>query len=624
MLAAACGTANTAEVESLATGGPVGTPSLCDYPMALGTPDHVGRACPTLHGLRVAAVLPQYANAADSVAANGFVQSNEGPTLTMGDFVAVPTHAGTDAAFHVGDTWGIDLWKWSPSVLAPGATLQHVAAGATSWLAVDTAVRSIGFTTNGYVQALMPAFANGRLYLPQASGRIAKIDPTTGATLSTIDPFSATPFSGDTRLTTAGGLTVAPGGTIYYTATAWPLGTPAPFGADPRGSWLVRIAPDDSTTIVPWVEIASAAIGVTQRNDFCLWPFTTGGTPDATGPDSEPPQFHCGFQRPVLNAAPTIRRDGQLILFSGGNNNIWEQYLIRVDAATLAPVGATALREHFHDACGVRIPLTGSGDFGDACDVITAGGTTHLGFDPEFNRPGSLRAGDLDSNNAFCLPDGSCGVGGYDGGFAFGGDYDARGAIDKIGFDGTLAATNEEFGWDVTPTVWAHDGIVTLVQDRDLFSDLDMQVARYSSTFELESKSNVPIDFNATAIEFLDQNSPVDTDGHSYGYNANGHFYQFGADGQMTDLVALIDPATGAPCAMDAVSGFMARDRAGRVYVPACGNVYVIESSGATSGRPDLGLAARVAAPTAAQRASSIRKMASVARAHDVVPPLPQ
>lgn len=618
--ASACG-ATTSELDSDSTGGPVGAPpavseSRCDWSQALGTSDHVGRACQPLHGLHVVAVLPQAPDAAEVNRTAGFLQDNLGSVVTSGDFVAVPMHHGGDQFNRANDTWSVDLWRWNPSVTAAGAKLEHVAEVPSSWKAVDSVVGS--GPTNLYVQMFGAAFRGGILYVPQAAGRIQRVNPATGAALATIDPFAGGAFSGDARLIGSGGITVAPTGAIYYTAMAWPAAG-APRGSDPRGSWLVRIGTDNSSRIATWLSLTPASLGVPQRNDGCNWPFGTLGGGDATGPDSAPPVAGCGFQKPVINVAPTIRpTDGHVILHSVGNNNIWSEWIVEADPVTLAPIRAIPLRERMHQGCGVRIPLV-SDEFGDECDVITAHGTTHLGFDPEFNLPVSLRAGDIDSNQPFCLSNGDCGTGGYDGGFAFGGNYDARGALLLFDPAGNLAATNEEFGWDVTPSAWVHDGVTTLVQDRDLFSDLDLQVGRYSATFELQAKSSVPIDFDALAVEWIDVNTPVDVDGHSYGVNANGHLYQFGPDGQASEVLALIDPATGAPVAMDGLAGFLARDGASRVYAPIGGRVYVVEGGAAQNDQRIAPSMPR--ALTAALRASAAAKAAARANVPTPVPP---
>lgn len=601
--------------EQEADSGPVAAPtavgeSNCDYPQTFGGTTHTGKLCQSLHGLQVLSTLRQDPTAKATNAFDGFLQIHEGAPLTSGNFLAFATHIAGNLANPDDrslDVAGVDLWRWVPSVTAVDAQLVHVAAIPSTWQSVDGAVASFGFVTNGYMQQTPLAFSRGALYVPMASARFAKVNPSTGSTLSTIDPFAGTPFSGDPQLTTAGGLTVAADGTLYYTAVAWPTGDVF-LGEDFRGAWLVRISPDGTSRIVPWTQIATSAVGIPQRNDLCTWPFGTAGTPDPTGPDSQPPRFHCGLQRPGENAAAAIRpTDGHLILDSAANNNIWEKWLIDVDPATLTPVRAYSVRNLFLEGCGVRTPLLGSVDFGDVCNVITAGGTTHLGFAGDFNQPQSFRGDGIMDNHPFCTLAGDCGIGGYIFGFFGDGEEDARGTIAMFRTDGTIARINRDYGWEVTPSV---DALGRFHQDHIVLSQFDSQAAVYDGdSFDLISKSNVPVDFGANAIDMLDTQIPLDTDGHSYALDANGHLYQMDAAGTVVDLVSLIDPDTGSVLSMDGLSSYLHRDRAGHVIFDYAGWIWVVGSTGAQSETPvSREVLTQLRTPSAAMRSSMAAK----------------
>lgn len=625
--ASACG-ATTSELDSDSTGGPVGAPpavseSSCDYPQPFGTPAHTGKLCQSLHGMQVLATLRQDPTAKRTNAFDGFLQIHEGAPLTNGNFLAFATHVAGNPANPDDrslDVAGVDLWRWVPSVTAVDAQLVHVAAITSSWRSVDSVVRSFGYVTNGYMQQASVAFAGGALLVPQSSGRFSRVNPLTGSTVSTIDPFVGTPFDLDPRLTTAGGLTVAQDGTIYYTAVAWPLGNPT-LGTDFRGAWLIRVAPSGATTLVPWTQVASSAVGIPQRDDNCVWPFGTGGTPGPTGPDSQPPLFHCGLQRPEMNAAIAIRpTDGHLIVYTSAHNNIWTAHLVEVDPVTLAPIRAYPTRNHVLQGCGVRVPLLGSIDFGDDCDVITAHGTTHLGFAADFNQPQSFRGNGIMDNHPFCTAAGDCGVGGYIFGFFGDGEEDARGAIVMFHPDGTDAPRNEDYGWEVTPSV---DAQGRYHQDRVVLSALDSQVAVYDgASFDLLTKSNIPVDFNANAIDMLDTQIPLDTDGHSYALDANGHLYQMDAAGTIVDFVSLIDPDTGDVLSMDGLSSYLSRDRAGHVILDYAGWIWVIGSTGAQSETPvSRELLTQLRTPSARMRASIAAKRNALVGAPIPAPP---
>jgi hypothetical protein len=612
--ASGCGGLSDSTGEQEANSGPVGAPAgvgeaNCDYPQTFGTPTHTGKICQSLHGMQVIATLRQDPTAKVTNDFDGFLQIHQGAPLTSGNFLAFATHvAGNlenpdDRSL---DVTGVDLWRWSPSVTAPNAELLHVATIASSWQSVDGSVASFGYVTNGYMQQAPVAFANGALLVPQSSARFARVNPATGATLSTIDPFAGSPFDGDARLTTAGGLTVAQDGTVYYTAVAWPLGSPT-LGTDFRGAWLIRVAPSGATTLVPWTQVASATVGIPQRDDSCVWPFGTGGTPGPTGPDSQPPLFKCGLQRPEMNAAIAIRpTDGHLIAYSSAHNNIWTAYLIDLDPVTLAPVRAYPTRNHVLQGCGVRVPLLGSVDFGDTCDVITAHGTTHLGFAADFNQPQSFRGNGIMDNHPFCTPAGDCGVGGYVFGFFGDGEEDARGATVMFHSDGTDAPRNEDYAWEVTPSL---DAQGRYHQDRVVLSALDSQAAIYDAAWELVTKSAIPIDFTAFAVDMLDTQIPVDVDGHSYALDANGHLYQMDGAGVVVDFVTLIDPDTGETLSMDGLSSYLHRDRAGHVIFDYAGWIWVVGSGGAQSETPvSREVLTQLRTPSAKMRASMAAK----------------
>ena len=609
-LAAGCGDVVSAEVGSEINGGPVGTPpvgivrSVCDWTQNMGAEAHVGKLCPAPHGLRLAAVLTQDPDAA-AQAANpdtGFLQNHEGSPLTFGDFVAFPIHHGADPDDRSNDTWEMDVWRWVPSAIDPDAILAHVTTLSSTWRAVDT-IRSFGYVTNGYVQQMPSAISLGRLMVAQSSGRVVPVDLATGQSLSPINPFINTPFDGDVRLTTAGGFSVrtrdygdgVPVGTTYYTATAWPTDAVPTAGLDPRGSWLIEVRPSGAVRLIPWAQIAATSVGVPQRNDLCNWPFGTSGTPPATGPDSVPPQFRCGVQRPKLNSSIAIRpTDGHLMVLSAANNNIWEERIIEVDPMTLLPVRSMATRERFAQGCGVRIPLTGSPDWGDTCDVLTNHGQVNIGVAPDFNLLGSHRGNGIDDEYVFCLDNGDCGVGGYDGGFTFFGDYDARGTIAMFHADGSVAAINNEVGWGLTPSL---DSLHRIRLDRDLFSDAfnfntgeigpnptqALQSAIYSTTFELAAISQIPVNFNANAIDLLAAQEPTDTAGNAYTVDGDGILYQISASGVVHDAVALVDPATGEQVSMETMQNYFAwgrgPSRTAILYASYAGKIWVIKTA---------------------------------------------
>lgn len=619
MYLAACATSTEGEIQQY-EGAATSLPAVCDYPQAFGTSTHTGIACPEQHGLRVVATVVQDPDADAENAAGGFLQIHEGAPLTSGDWVVVPSKSGFKNRFdRRPEVWALQALRWNPSVSAPGATLVPVWSTPSTWKPVDAVIDAFTYTSL-YVQGFYPLIANNSVYMPAVHGQVDRVNLNTGEVIATIDPLAGTAFSGDRFTLTVNALSADRAGNVYYAVVAFPI----PFankGVPPRGSWLVKVRPDNSTQIAAWeTGIATPAVGIPGRNDLCEYPFGTGGTPFATGPNSRAPQFPCGPQRPSFNAPLAISEDGgTLVAYTAANNAQGAAFLVQIDALTLQPLRASDTRGHLLHGCGVRLSLSRHD-----CDVITAHGTVNIGNDPDFNGPPRLRGPDIMDNAPTIAPDGSMTIGGYDGGFSFGGDYDARGASFAFRRDGSFLAKNEEFAWEVTPSVLTHaDGTYSYLQDRQLYSDVfdgddtALSVASYSPSFALESIGTIPLSLEPAAIDFLDANILFDVDGARYGVNGDGHVYKFGASGKLLESVALLN-ADGSIRSMETESGYGARDRAGRLYFSYAGHVYVIAGIGVDVPVPTIEAPSE---PSATLKAGIAAKRASVARVPMPSPP---
>jgi hypothetical protein len=547
-------------------------PALCDYPQAFGTADHAGLPCPELHGMRVAAKIVQDDLADEENEDSGFLQVHESPPLTSGDFVVIGHKSGFVSGYDVRG------YRWVPSVDAPNAVLSPIWEVPTDWQPVDGVVGSHFYVTSGYVAMFAPAIRGNVVFVPAAAGRLLKLDLRTGSTIATIDPLVGTAFSGDSRTIVNSAVSVDRQGNVYDTVVAWPLGAFPSIGTPPRGAWLVRVSPEDQVTLVDWSTIASSTVGVPQASDLCEYPFGTLGTPGPTGPDSRPPLFGCGPQRPAMNAPVAIDpHTGHLVVYSYAHNAQGAAFLIEVDPSTMLPISASDTRGHLLHGCGVR--LLGF----DVCDVITDHGKTNVGNDPSFNGPVRFRGPDLMDSAPSIAPNGARAICGYDGGFSFGGGYDARGACVLFDESGSFKAVNQEFGWEVTASAWPHDGGFSYLQDRQLYSDLVLGMGQYGVTGSLEMTDGIPLDLDPVAIDFLDAHVPFGSTGDRYGINGDGHLYKFSPDNSLpVDSVELTND-DGSIRSMEGLSGYFARDRTGRILASYAGFVWVIESTGLTT-----------------------------------------
>lgn len=553
----------------------------CDYPQAFGNGTHTGTACKEQRGMKIVATLLQDPDADEEFNQRGFLSVHESPPLTQGDFVVVPGKANFTNIFdRTGQTWNVTGYKWSPSVMAPNATLNKIWSYQTDWQPTESLTGAFSYAT-GYENLFAPVLTSTSAYVPAKFGRIKRLNLATGAVVATINPLAGTPFDGDTKTIVSNALSIDSVGNVYFTVVAYPLVDNE--SSQPRGSWLVKVKPDNTFVRADWATIATPALGVkTGIQASCEWFFGAGGTPAATGPTSQPPLLGCGDQRPPLNAPVAIdEANHRLIVFSEANNAFWYTYLIAVNDTTLAPITASDTRGHLTYGCGRRLAL----DF-DNCDLLTNHGTTNLGVDPDFNRPVAFFGSDIMDNAPWVAPNGDFGIGGYDGGFQFEGPggFDARGALIVFNSAGAFTTKNEEYGWEVTPTVAKNaDGTFSYLQDRNLFSDFDLTISKYSSAFSIEREDNIPLSLEPNAIHFVNANVLLDTTGRHYAMNADGYFRAFDAAGKQVDHVTMTN-ADGAPRSIPPLSSYNARDRAGRIYVSYAGSVYVIAGSGADAG----------------------------------------
>src|ERR1041384_998223 len=87
--------------------------------------------------------------------------------------------------------------------------------------------------------------ANGALYVPGAGGTIFRVNKSTGAQIARINPFTSI----DSNTYTAGPISADSSGNLYYNVIKLQPGGGF-YSKDSVDSWLVKVAPDNSTTRV--------------------------------------------------------------------------------------------------------------------------------------------------------------------------------------------------------------------------------------------------------------------------------------------------------------------------------------------------------------------------------------
>lgn len=533
------------------------------WEQVFGNGSHTGKTFASpLTGMRVSNVVIQDEDAEAVNDFNGFLLQHESSPLTSGEFVVVPGSSGFDP-----EDFDTNTKRYNVQVLRKaGESLTPVWKTSTNWVPVDGRFNG-WIVTNGYVPQFQPAISAGDLWMPISRGGVARLNLATGRPATTYQPFAGTAFDTDATIV-SNALSVSADGSVWYTAITYP--ELIQFGRRHvvRGSFLVRISLSGQVTVRDWSTIATAAIGVAQENDNCKQEFEpTSGTQPA-------PSTPCGLQRPAQNSAVTFRPNGNPIVYSLGINETRAGYLIELDAATLNPIASASMRGHLRTGCGIRL----FAENGWPCFADTP-----LGFDPGYNDFVAYRGQNIHDGSPVVDPDGGVSISGYDGGFTFGGDFDARGSILRFGtpLNGRLPllSKNEAYGWEVTPSVrLASDGTWSFYQDFNLYSDLDLRIAKLSPEYTVQTSGAIGLDFDRVAIDWLDAHIPIDRDGNFYATNGMGVLVKFSPNGTPVGHVVLPEADGAGQRSMETLSGYYAWGQDGTLYASYAGNVYAIQS----------------------------------------------
>jgi hypothetical protein len=305
----------------------------------------------------------------------------------------------------------------------------------------------------GWEPVFQPAVSGAFLYVPGAGGALWKVDRLTGLTAAHIQPFGATASD---SIYVSGGLTVDGAGNVLYNAIQ--LDPLNPFN-DATG-WLVRVTPSDVATTATYASLVPDAPAPTSLCDSAFDEHSGFQRPYPPAPldggaQVLAPPVPCLSQRPGLNAQPAVGADGTIFTVSRAHGEALYSYVVAVNP-DLTPKWDASLRNRIDDGCGVLVPSQASptadgGVIGYGCRV----GAT-VGVDPDTNEPPAPWVDDPSSSSPIALPDGTVA---YGASSAYNTD---RGHLMHFAADGGFLGSFD-FGWDVTPAVYAHGGTYSLV-----------------------------------------------------------------------------------------------------------------------------------------------------------------
>lgn len=543
----------------------------CAQGQIFGNAQHTGTSCAPLERMEIVATITQDPSAYQQALDYGFLAVHYGSALSAADgWVYVPGKSGyTDLFTPATQTWSVSGHRWQ------GAKLRPRWEYASQWQPFDV-LRPVSGTTAGYEALFQPALSGDSLYVPERYGRVARLDRSTGVVFEVIDPLAGTPFSGDSAAMLNSALTVDGAGNVYFTVVAWdPSGSTS---ASPRESWLVRVSPSGVVDRVPWTQVTNHP-AVKQGTDLCYYVFQFASPvpprPWPPSPSSQPPQFACGKQRPPVNAAPAVTRDGLVVVQTTANNATTYAYLVAYDFAAGAPVWAASTRDQIADGCGVKIPENDPSN----SDPFACRHGANPGVDPQTNQLVAGRMSSLVESAPVIAPDGTVYVSTYSGGYD-----NNQGHLHRFSSTGQFLNLID-YGWETTPVVrrvGSGPSDFELVMDYNAFSpttgdgtgdDVDASVVRLTPDLQVISQARVPLQPDAWANDFLDGQAAVDSQGNVYALNATGDVYKIAPNGDVLSRASL-----GVTVEALATEMSWGSDGLGRpvLYVGFAGTVYAI------------------------------------------------
>jgi hypothetical protein len=349
------------------------------------------------------------------------------------------------------NTWNTMIWNETRFTWENGQLI-HVWDFQSDWKPAPDSINGVGITT--WEPVFHPAEANGFIYVPGASGTIWKVNKNDGTSAVQINPLAN---AGNVPQNTyeMGPLTADASGNIYYNVIE--LADPSlgdPWRNDPMGSWLVKVTPQDTTSVVTYATLTPAAPAASTQCPapyfFTYDPAVTLPWPPAGFPAA--PTVRCGPQRPAANVALAVAANGTIYTVSRAHRGAqMTAFLVAVNP-DLSLKWASSMANLLQDGCGVIVPINDASNSNvNFCRFGTA-----IGVDPLTNARGSGSVPDQASSSPTVLPDGSIlfGVGtGYNAG---------RGHL--LHFDALGNFLNAfDFGWDSTPAVYPHNGTYSVI-----------------------------------------------------------------------------------------------------------------------------------------------------------------
>lgn len=323
--------------------------------------------------------------------------------------------------------WQMKAFRWRGEGLRPRWTFD------SDWKPVPDSGGGLG----GWEPVFHGAITARDVWVPAAGGEVYQLRRSTGTLRKRHQPFPQTSRS---RYVVSP-ITIDEQGNVFYNVLET---DPAnPWNADSPGAWLVRINPRGEISTVNYRGL------IPNAPTTCRTTFAGSALPWPPSPTAAPSEAPCGSQRPGVNVAPAVDRDGTIYTVSRGHRPAGSRYgyLIALNP-DLTLKWAASLRGHLRDGCGVSLPIGAPG----GCRA----GTPPTGVDPATNEAPAGQVSDLSTSSPVIAPDGSILYG------AFTSYNFLRGHLMHYDSSGRFLNAHD-FGWDTTPAVWEHAGTYSVI-----------------------------------------------------------------------------------------------------------------------------------------------------------------
>ncbi|HWL85021.1 MAG TPA: hypothetical protein VNO21_04430 [Polyangiaceae bacterium] len=405
--------------------------------------------------------------------------------------------------------------------------------------------------SHAFEQVFQAALAHRVVFVPGAGGTVHVVDERSGREIERLNPFGA---DVDGSYHIASPLTVDDEDNLYYNVVQ----TDATL--HPTRALLVHLGAHGFHRMADYTALTA---GAPLPTDMCRGVYHSPQNPlpwpelDANGAVVPPTPVACGIQAPPADMAPALTADRRTLYVATralGDRNY--SYLIAVRTSDLSLQWNRSLRGLVHDGCGVL-----NGYESDPNDPNPCRNGAPKGIDLETGTDPAGEVADGDTASPVVLPDDTILLPAYTK-YNYG-----RGHLFKFTHQGEFLSSYD-FGWDVTPAVWRHDGTYSIIdKDNHYFENIattgpgPYDITRLDATLKpqwharsTETKSCkrdadgniscVQNPENVNGFEWCVNMPAIDVLGNVFVTSEDGNAYHISRGGKLTERVFL-DEALG-------------------------------------------------------------------------------